>query len=291
MDAGPRSMSGRTVLVTGATSGIGLETARALGRLGALVLVGARNEARGRSVVETITGDGGQADLVTIDLASFASVRRAADWVSARSSRLDVLVNNAGTVTRRRERTTDGHERTWQTNFLGPFLFTRLLLPDLKAAPGPRVVNVSSEAHRGGRIDWNNLELDRGYRPFQAYSNSKLALVLWTRELARRETSVASNSIHPGVIATNIWRAAPAPIPWILRILLPSSAKGAAPVARLAGDPELDGVSGRYFDRFREVLPSAAAQSDSDARRLWETMEEATRSDSATQRERRNGEK
>ena len=275
MDAGPRSMNGRTVLVTGATSGIGLETARALGRLGALVLVGARNEARGRSVVETITGDGGQADLVTIDLASFASVRRAADWVSARSSRLDVLVNNAGTVTRRRERTTDGHERTWQTNFLGPFLFTRLLLPDLKAAPGPRVVNVSSEAHRGGRIDWNNLELDRGYRPFQAYSNSKLALVLWTRELARRETSVASNSIHPGVIATNIWEPAAAWAVAIGRMLMRRPASGARPVVRLASAPELEGVSGRYFKRFREMAPSAMAQDDAAARKLWEVSEKA----------------
>jgi len=276
MDAGRRPMSGRTVLVTGATSGIGLETARALARLGALVLVGARDETRGRGVVETILGEGGQADLVMIDLASFASVRSAAERVSTKYARLDVLVNNAGMVARRRGRTADGHERTWETNFLGPFLFTKLLLPSLKAAPGPRVVNVSSEAHRRGRIDWGNLELERRYRSFQAYSNSKLALVLWTRELARRETLVASNAIHPGVIATNIWRAAPQPIPWILGILLPSSAKGAAPVARLAADPDLDGVSGRYFDRFRETNPSPAAQNDADARRLWEAAEKAT---------------
>src|SRR5215468_6015967 len=163
MDAGARPMSGRTILVTGATSGIGLETARALARLGALVLIGARDEARGRNAVETIQSDGGQADLLIIDLASFASVRRAAERVSTKYFRLDVLVNNAGTVTRRRKRTADGHERTWETNFLGPFLLTRLLLPSLKAASGPRVVNVSSEAHRRGRIDWDNLELERAY--------------------------------------------------------------------------------------------------------------------------------
>jgi len=276
MNAGQRPMSGRTVLVTGATSGIGLETARALARLGALVLVGARDETRGRGVVETILGEGGQADLVMIDLASFASVRRAAERVGMNHARLDVLVNNAGMAARRRGRTADGHEETWETNFLGPFLFTKLLLPSLKTSPGPRIVNVSSEAHRRGRIDWSDLELERGYRSFQAYSNSKLALVLWTRELARRETGIASNAVHPGVIATNIWRAAPPPIPWILGILLPSSAKGAAPVARLAADPDLDGVSGRYFDRFRETNPSRAAQNDAEARRLWEAAEQAT---------------
>ncbi|HEY6931584.1 MAG TPA: SDR family oxidoreductase [Thermoanaerobaculia bacterium] len=269
-------MSGRAVLVTGATSGIGLETARALARLGAQVLVGARDEARGRGVVERIVREGGQAELVTADLSSFASVRGAAERISTKHPRLDVLIHNAGMVARRRALTADGHERTWETNFLGPFLLTRLLLPNLKSTPRPRIVIVSSQAHRSGTIDWADLELERGYRGFRAYANSKLALVLWTRELARRETSVASNAIHPGVIATNIWRAAPAPIPWILRILLPSSAKGAAPVVRLAADPEVEGVSGRYFDRFREAAPSGAAQNDSDARRLWEVAEKAT---------------
>lgn len=270
MSGQPESVSGQTVLVTGATSGIGLETGRALAKMGARVVVGARDSRRGQAVVDEITAGGGRAELLEIDMASFESIRKAADRFSAAHSSLDVLVNNAGTAVSGRRLSPDGHELTWATNFLGPFLLTRRLLSLLKKSERPRVVNVGSEGHRAGRIDWENLELERGYTTFRAYANSKLALALFTRELARREPGVAAVVMHPGAIATKIWGAAPRPISWILNLVLPSAAKGAAPVVRLACAPDLASVTGRYFNRFREAAPSVAARNDADAPRLWE---------------------
>jgi len=272
----PDATPERVVLVTGATSGIGLETARALARGGARVVLGVRDPVRGQAVADEIERSGGRAEVLPIDLASFASVREAARRFREAHSRLDVLVHNAGVALRTREVTADGHERTWETNFLGGFLLTHLLLPALKAAPRPRVVNVASEAHRTGRIDWSNLELEKGYGAFKAYSNTKLAQVLFTRELARREPRIAVNAVHPGTIATNIWRELPPWLRWAPRLFFPSAAKGAAPVIRLASTPELDGVTGRYFEKLREAEPSHAGRNDADAARLWEVAANAT---------------
>lgn len=270
-------MKGKTVLVTGATSGIGREAARELARMGARVLIGARDSVRGRQLAEDIRREGGQAELLTIDLASFASTREAAAKVLAVHPRLDVLVNNAGIVTRRRETSPDGHEVIWQTNFLGAFLLTRLLLPALRSAPSPRIVNVSSEAHRSGRLVWDDLELARGgYRGLRAYSNTKLALVLFARELARREPSISVNAVHPGVIATNIWRAAPAPVRFVLNLVLTSPVKGARPLVRLAASADVEGVTGRYFDKMLERAPAPAATNDADAARLWDVASRET---------------
>jgi NAD(P)-dependent dehydrogenase (short-subunit alcohol dehydrogenase family) len=270
-------MSGKTVLVTGATGGIGLETARSLARMGAAVVIGARNPVRGQAVVDGIDREGGRAELLEIDLASFSSVRRAAESILSSHPRLDVLVNNAGIAARERRLTADGHELAWQTNFLSHFLLTRLLLPALKAAPKPRVVNVSSEAHRSGRLNWDDLEFERGgYSGYKAYANTKLAQVLFTREFARRESGIAVNAVHPGAIATGIWRAAPRVARWVLGLVLPSPEKGARPVVRLASSPDLDGVSGRYFKKLREAAPAAAARSDADAARLWQIAEKTT---------------
>jgi NAD(P)-dependent dehydrogenase (short-subunit alcohol dehydrogenase family) len=269
-------MTGRTVLVTGATGGIGLETGRALAKMGARVVIGARDAARGQAVVDELVRGGGSAQLLEMDLASFASVRRAAERFRGVHSRLDVLVNNAGIAVRERRPTEDGHERTWQANFLSHFLLTRLLMPVLKTTEKSRIVNVSSEGHRSGRLDWENLELERGFRGFQAYANTKLAQIHFTRELARREPAVAANALHPGAIATGIWRAAPQPARWLLGVLLPSAEKGARPVVRLAAAPELDGVTGRYYKKMQEAQPSAAATNDADAARLWKVAEETT---------------
>jgi retinol dehydrogenase-12 len=276
MSANANAMAGKTVLVTGATGGIGLETARALARMGAAVVIGARNPVLGQAVVDRINREGGRAELLEIDMASFASVRRAAERFLGSHPRLDVLVNNAGVALRERQLTADGHEVTWETNFLSHFLLTRLLLPALKAAPKPRVVNVSSQAHRSGRMDWDNLELERGYGGFKAYANTKLAQVLFTRELARREPGIAINAVHPGAIATGIWRATPKFAQWILGLVLPPPEKGAKPVVRLASSPDLDGVTRRYFKKLREADPAPTATSDADAARLWEIAEKGT---------------
>jgi NAD(P)-dependent dehydrogenase (short-subunit alcohol dehydrogenase family) len=270
-------MADRIVLVTGATSGIGLETARELARLGARVIIGARDPGKGRAVAEEIVRAGGEAEILVVDFASLESVRLAARELAARRPRLDVLVNNAGTAVARRETTVDGHERTWQTNYLGHYLLTRLLLPLLRKSPAPRIVNVASEGHRQGRLDWDDLELSRGYGGFRAYANTKLAQVLFTRELARREPGILVVALHPGAIGTNIWSALPKPLDALLRLVLRSPESGARPVVRLASDPQLPAsASGRYFDRFREATPSPAGRSDADAARLWLFSEQAT---------------
>ncbi len=269
-------MAGRTVLVTGATSGIGLETARALAGMGALVVLGVRDTAAGAAVAQEIASAGGSAEVLPVDFSSFVSVRAAARQYLQSHEALDVLVNNAGTAVARREVTEDGHERTWQTNYLGAYLLTRLLLPALRRTPRSRVVNVASDAHRTGRIDWGNLELAKGYGAYRAYANTKLALILFTRELARREPGIAVTVLHPGAIATRIWRPLPGPIRWLIGAILPPAARGAAPVVRLATDPALAGVTGSYFSRFREAAPTRAASNDADAARLWEVAAQAT---------------
>lgn len=265
-----------TILVTGATSGIGLEAARMLARRGALVVVGARDAARGQPVVDEIARSGGRAELFLADLSRLASVREAATRFAATHPRLDVLVNNAGVAARKRTLTDEGHELTWATNVLAPFVLTRLLAGPLRAAERPRVVDVGSEAHRSGRLRWDDLELSRGYGPWRAYAQSKLALLLLARERARREPGLAVNVVHPGAIATGIWRD----LPWIARVLvdrmLAGAEKGAGPLVRLAVDPALDGVSGRYFFRYREAEPSPAARDDAAAVRLWELVTRAT---------------
>lgn len=270
------AISGRTVLITGPTSGIGLVMAKDLARMGARVVLAARNASRASAVAAEIARSGGAAEVLPIDLASFASIRQAAARFLASNERLEVLINNAGEAVARREVTVDGHERTWETNFLGAFLLTHLLLPGLRRAKKPRIVNVGSDAHRTGRLDWANLELEKGYGGYRAYANTKLALALFTRELARREPGVTVNVIHPGAIATNIWKPLPAPARWLIAVLLRSAESGAAPVVRLAIDPALDGVTGAYFSRFREARLAPAALDDASGARLWQIAEKAT---------------
>jgi len=270
------SMVGKTALVTGATSGIGLETARALARSGALVIVTGRDASRGSAVVAEFSRRGGRAESLLMDMASFDSVRKAAEHLMANHRALDVLVNNAGIAVKHHELTADGYERTWETNFLSHFLLTRLVLPALKRAPHPRVVNVSSAAHATAQMRWDNLGLEGEFRGFKAYAQSKLAQVLFTAELARREPEIVVTAVHPGTIATRIWRALPAPMRWILMATLPGAEKGARPVVRLASTPELGEVSGRYFDRMVQRGPAPQGKSVEDAARLWELAERAT---------------
>jgi NAD(P)-dependent dehydrogenase (short-subunit alcohol dehydrogenase family) len=246
--------------------------------------MGVRDVERGKAIAAQIQNDGGVAEVLPVDLSSFTSVRDAAARFSDSHDSLDVLVNNAGVALRNRQVSVDGHELTWQTNFLGGYLLTRLLLPALRRGDRPRVVNVSSEAHGTGRIDWDDLELSHGYGGFRAYSNTKLAQVLFTRELARREPGIAVTALHPGALATRIWRDVPL-IPlrvlilsalWLAGTGMPSAARGAKPVVRLAWDPALEGVTGRYFRRFRETEPSEAARDAAAAARLWTIAERAT---------------
>ena len=268
-------MAGKLVLITGATSGIGAATATGLARMGATLALGVRDLKKGDAIRQEIARETGNPplEMPALDLASFRSIRKFADAFKARHARLDVLVNNAGIFNRDRHVTEDGLEAVFQVNYLGPFLLTMLLLDPLKAGAPSRIVNVSSEAHRGASIDFEDLQGERGYRGWHAYGQSKLAQILFTREFARRllGTGVTVNVLHPGVIRTNLGKGEFPGAFDVVRIFFKGPARGARTSLYVATAPALDGVTGEYFKNSREAVPSAAAQDDAAARRLWDT--------------------
>ena len=243
--------------------------------MGAHVVVASRNLARCTEVANELIAAGGSAEALAIDLGSFSSVRTAAAEFASRHDRLDVLVNNAGILGgTHRAVTADGHEATWQTNYLGLHLLTQRLVPQLLAAPAPRVVNVSSIAHLFGLIHWDDPDFAHlVYSKWRAYGQSKLAVVLETREFARRYPRIAAFAVHPGGIATNIWRGQNPLERFVLDTFLPGPASGASPIVRLVTSADVAGDGGAYFDRHRRARPSRLARSDADAARLWELAE------------------
>jgi len=273
---------GKNILVTGATSGIGLEASVELARRGArLVLVG-RDPRRTEAAVAEVKSRSGSAEVshLLCDFSSQASIRRLAEAVLARHDRLDVLVNNAGGVNKTRRLTEDGIEMTFAVNHLGYFLLTNLLTDLLVRSAPARVVTVASIGHRQGTLDFADLGYERGYRIMRAYSRSKLANVLFAAELARRlaGTGVTSNSLHPGAVATHIWSGAPLwarPLIYLLlRPTMISPEKGGETIVQLAASPELEGVTGKYFEEGRIVDPAPLAQDEALAKRLWEVSAE-----------------
>ena len=274
------SMNGKVVLITGATAGIGLVTARELARQGATVVGVARNAQKAAQVAEQIRADtGANVHFLLADLSSLAQVRRLADEFKRRYSRLDVLVNNAGAVNMARQETVDGYELTFALNHLSYFLLTSLLLDLLKASAPSRIVNVSSNAAQGGRINFDDIEGRRGYSGFGAYSQSKLANILFTFELARRlqGTGVTVNALHPGFVATNFGHNnggfMTRGIQLIQRFAAIKPDQGAATQIYLASSPEVEGVSGRYFVKSKPAKAPKAAYDEAAAHRLWELSE------------------
>ncbi len=272
-------LPGRSVLITGATSGIGYQAALALAGRGAQVTMVGRDPTRTAAAASEVRSRSGNREITHLvcDLSSQAAVRALAAEVRERLPRLEVLVNNAGGVHARREVTVDGIEATFAVNHLAYFLLTNLLLDLLVASSPARVVSVASAAHHSGTLDFDDLGFERGgYRIMRAYARSKLANVLFANELARRlaGTGVTSNSLHPGAVATHIWAGAPAwTKPLIFLVFRPffiSAEAGGAHVVEMVADPALADVSGRYFDRGRQVAPSPLAQDEALARRLWE---------------------
>jgi retinol dehydrogenase 12 len=277
------SLEGRIALVTGATNGIGRVTAQELARRGARLLLVARDRARGEASAAGIRdAAGGPApDVLLADLSSQADVRRLAGEVRGRTPRLDLLVNNAGAIFAEREVSADGLEMTFALNHLAYFLLTLELLPLLERAPRSRIVNVASVAHERGRIDFDDLQGERGYSMWKAYQQSKLANVLFTRELARRlgGRDVTANALHPGVIASGFGRNGRGLFSWLVAIgapLLSSPEKGARTTLHVATSPEMQGVTGRYFSDCREKVPAPAARDDDAALRLWQISETLT---------------
>ena len=267
------NMNGKVCVITGANSGLGKITALELARLGARVVMVCRDRARGEAALAEIKKATGNdaIELMICDLSSQADVRRMASEFKATHERLDVLVNNAGVYLRKRATTVDGLEATFATNHLGYFLLTSLLLDLLKQSAPSRVVNVSSGAHASGHINFDDLQGERAYSGVRAYCHSKLANILFTRELARRPagTGVTANCLHPGAVATGIFRALPKPLEALIKLLTMSPEKGAQTSIYLASSPAVESVTGKYFVRCAEVRPSAEAQDDEAARRLW----------------------
>lgn len=278
-------MSGKVAVITGGNTGIGKEAAVGLAGLGARVVITSRDEERGRAALEKIierTGNDG-VDVMPLDLASFRSIRSFASDLLARVDRLDVLVNNAGLILRRRTETDDGFESTFGINHVGPFLLTGLLLDRLKASAPARVVVVASNAHKGARrgLDFDDLQAERGYRWMDAYNKSKLANIYFARELARRldGTGVAVNALHPGFVRSDFGRGGDlgALYGWGIKYLAGpfaiSPERGARTTIYLASSPEAEGVTGGYFYKCKPATPSKAARDDAAARRLWEASE------------------
>ena len=276
-------MKGRNCLITGATSGIGLEAAVGIARTGARLFLVARDRGRGERAATDVRSRSGNAavEVLLADLASQAEIRRLATEFLARGEPLHLLVNNAGVVNLRRTETVDGIETTFAVNHLGYFLLTLLLLERLKESAPARIVNVSSDAHHWGTIDFDDLGGAKRYRPMKIYGRSKLANVLFTRELARRleGTGVTVNALHPGAVATglgkNNGRIARVMI-GCLRPFFRTPEKGAETAVYLATSPEVEGTSGKYFFDRRERRPSREASDPAIAERLWAVSESMT---------------
>jgi retinol dehydrogenase-12 len=256
-------MSGKTLLVTGASDGIGFETARALLGAGHTVLVHGRHRQRAEDGVARLAAAGGAALPVWGDFAHLAEVRELATQVGALTPRLDVLVNNAGLYAKTRSVTADGFELTMGVNHFAPFLLTHRLLPLLGATPGARIVNVSSMTHDGAALAMDDLDLTRGWSAYGAYATSKLANVLFTRALAVRHASVTANALHPGVIGTKLLKSA-----FAMRGGAP--ADGARTSVFLATSPTLATVTGAYFDDCRQRDADRRARDVRLVDALWE---------------------
>jgi retinol dehydrogenase-14 len=276
------SLSGTTALVTGATSGIGFEASVKLARLGAEVLMVARDEVKGRAAVAEVKRRGGSSrvSLLRCDFAVQESIRSLASAVRSRHDRVHVLVNNAGGLSPTRQVTVDGLERTFAVNHLGYFLLTNLLLDVLKASAPSRIVNVSSVGHNRGDLDFGNLQYEQGgYDMLKAYGRSKLANILFTTELARRlaGTGVTVNCLNPGAVATNIWSSAPwqaRPVLAIMKLFMIKPQEGADRIVYLAANADVARESGGYFDKDLRVPPCPLAQDDVMAKRLWDVSAE-----------------
>jgi NAD(P)-dependent dehydrogenase (short-subunit alcohol dehydrogenase family) len=277
-------LAGKTALVTGATSGIGFHTALGLVRDGADVILGARNEARGRSAVEAIRSVNGtsEIDYLVADLSSMAGVREFAKATLDRTSRLDILVNNVGGFYLTRQVSDDGYEMTFALNHLSYFLLTELLKDLLIASAPARIVNVSSVAHRNSRINFEDPLMTRRYWGMTAYGQSKLANVLFTYELAHRllDSGVTANALHPGLVRTglgtkHIYRLL-IPFVWLgLRVAM-SPEEGAETSLLLASSPAVEGVTGKYYSTGKEVRTSRRSYDKAAAERLWVLSEELT---------------
>jgi len=275
-------LQGRTFLVTGANSGLGRAMVEALATRGGRVVLAARSEERTRPVLDAIRASipSATVEFLQVDVSDLGSVRRAADVFLGTGRALDVLVNNAG-VAGTEALSADGYDLTYATNHIGPFLLTNLLRPAIERAPQGRIVDVSSIGHMQAKgIDWSMLERRTAPRRagFRDYAVTKLMNVLHAKELARRlaGTRVTTYALHPGGVRSNIWRALPLPLQWIIKLFLVSNEEGAKTQLYCATAPELAASTGRYYDKSREARCNPLADDAALAAELWARTEAAT---------------
>src|SRR2546428_5920517 len=277
------AMKDRVVMITGANSGIGKASSLALAKMGATVVMVARNQEKGEDARSEIIKESqnNSVDLLVADLSSLESVRKLATDFQKKYSKLHVLVNNAGLFNQRRKVTTDGYENTFATNYLAPFLLTNLQLPTLEASAPSRIINVSSVGHYNGHVNFDDLNLEKEYGGWKAYGQSKLALVLFTHELAKKlqGTGVTVNAVHPGTVATNIWTRPLGPAGFIMavpKLFMTSPNKGAETVVYLASSPDAASTSGEYWDKLKVKKSSEESYNEEVGKRLWEVSEKLT---------------
>ena len=283
MESHEDTMKGKIVLITGATSGIGKETALGLAKIGAtVVLVGRSREKLDRvaSIIVSATGNS-TIDTMVCDLTSMENVRKLASDFKHKYQRLDVLINNAGEIVSERRITVDGFEYTLALDHLSHFLLTMLLVNLIEASAPARIINVSSSAHLFGRIDFEDLMGEKKYNPMKAYSQAKLANLLFTHELATRlaGTGVTANAVHPGAVRTNFgkgmkgrWRI----FLWLGSPFLIDAEEGAETSIFVASSPEVAGITGRYFVKKKEKISSKRSHDQTAAKRLWEVSSKLT---------------
>jgi NAD(P)-dependent dehydrogenase (short-subunit alcohol dehydrogenase family) len=280
-------MQGKIVLITGADKGIGRETTRGIAKTGATIVMASLNpQEEGNPVCDAIKQESGNPhiEVMALDLASLDSIRDFVRQCSQKYQQLHVLINNAGVYCHTRGETKHGFERTIGINLLGPFLLTNLLLPLLQQTPGARILNVSSNAHFQGKIDLGDLHLSKNYQGFKAYANSKLAIVLFTQELAERlqDTGITVNALHPGHAATDIWNIWPgkwyqALLTKIVQRFMISSEEAAQTSIYLASSNEVKGITGKYFEKKKikeKVSPKSKDRQLQKA--LWQLSEKLT---------------
>ena len=274
-------MKGKTVVITGATSGIGEVAAIELARQGARIVFVARDRSRAERLMAELAAANPDAKHAShlADLSRLAEMKRLAGVIAAAEPAIDVLINNAGAMFASREVTADGLEMTFAVNHMAYFVVTNLLLGRLKSTPGARIVSTASDAHKSGRLDFNDLQSEKSYAGFRVYGTSKLCNILFTRELARRikGTGVTANCLHPGFVATRFGDNSGGLLGFGIgvakRLAALTPEQGAKTITYLASSKEVEGKSGGYYHKCAPATPNRAAQNDVDAKRLWEISE------------------
>ncbi|MEJ2251871.1 MAG: SDR family oxidoreductase [Candidatus Lokiarchaeota archaeon] len=278
-----KTMEGKIVMITGANSGIGKETSRVLGKMGATIIMLCRNQERGEKALQDLKQQthSDKFELIIGDLADPDSIYHAVELFKGNHERLDVLINNAGLILNKRKISSLGYEMTFTINYLGHFLLTNLLIDTLKKSAPSRIINVASAVHKSANLNFNDINQDTNYKGYLAYANSKLANILFTYELARRlkETGVTVNALHPGFVRSNFGKRGRNRLMGILfkflRLFAISAKKGAKTSIYLASSPEVEGITGKYFAKSKPVKSSKASYNPENQKQLWKLSEQA----------------